>query len=265
MADNINSEKKEKLKTLEKDLDQIVAKHSQWVLTSSLSLEDMLIFHVLNEQGFVKKNPLAVVTLDTGMLPEETLLFIQKVEDRYGVHIQRIQPDKADVEAYVNEQGVHAFYESLELRHLCCSIRKTRPLEKALRGKDAWITGQRRQQSITRTSLSDYEYDDKKKRHKYNPLCFWSYEEVFSITQLLEIPYHPFYDQGYQSIGCGPCTRAVLAGESERSGRWWWELEEQKECGIHWANGQLTRTKKEEKETVERKNEYPPKQTEDIK
>jgi phosphoadenosine phosphosulfate reductase len=246
MSDKTIDTQQVKLDILRQSVDRIVSNHHNWVLTTSFSLEDMLLFHVLHDAGYLKKYPSAVWTLNTGMLPKETLFFIKLVEAHYGYSIQQIYPDSNEINQYVIKNGEYAFYESLELRHACCAIRKLTPLLKTLQEKlkgnnRAWITGQRRQQSVTRANLNLHEYDEKQAIHKYNPLYDWSYEEVWQMTEALKIPYHPLYDQGYQSIGCAPCTRAVQPGEDERSGRWWWELPEQKECGIHWSNGKLVR------------------------
>ena len=134
---------------------------------------------------------------------------------------------------YVNTHGLNAFYDSVELRQRCCGIRKVEPLRRALAGHSAWITGQRREQSATRAELPEAQWDDAFGLHKYNPLASWSTEEVWAVVRALDIPYNPLHDQGYPSIGCEPCTRAIRPGEDIRAGRWWWEQRSSLECGLH--------------------------------
>lgn len=142
-------------------------------------------------------------------------------------------PDAKDVEEMVNSKGVNLFYESVENRKLCCYIRKTKPLIRALEGLDAWVTGLRREQSVTRVNMQIVEWDAMHGLVKINPLLKWTAKEVEDFVRKENIPYHKLHDQGFPSIGCQPCTRAVKPGEDIRSGRWWWELPEQKECGLH--------------------------------
>ena len=182
----------------------------------------------------------SVVTLDTGRLPQATYDMIDQVRDRYTIEVQVVAPDAADLEYMVGRHGVNLFYESPENRRLCCDIRKSRPLARALQGYDAWVTGLRRQQAATRTQTAvvspDPEHDG---LTKIAPLAGWTKDQVWTYIREHELPYHALYDQGYTSIGCAPCTRATTAGEDERAGRWWWESEnEVKECGLHWSSKQ---------------------------
>jgi phosphoadenosine phosphosulfate reductase len=142
-------------------------------------------------------------------------------------------PHNEDVENMVNSKGVNLFYESVENRKLCCHVRKIVPLQRALQGKKAWITGLRRQQSVTRTDLQVVEWDETHQLFKINPLLDWTEEQLWAFIKEKNIPYNTLHDQGFPSIGCQPCTRAVQADEDLRAGRWWWELPESKECGLH--------------------------------
>ena len=176
-----------------------------------------------------------VITLDTGRLPQQTYDMIDRVRDRYGIEIHVVSPDAADLQAMVGSHGANLFLESVEMRRLCCDVRKSRPLARALAGYDAWVTGLRRQQAPTRAQTAvvapDQEHDG---LTKVAPLASWTKDQVWDYIRENDLPYHSLYDAGYTSIGCAPCTRATTAGEDERAGRWWWEQNEVKECGLHW-------------------------------
>lgn len=181
-----------------------------------------------------------VFTLDTGRLPQETHDMIDEVRSRYGVVVEVVLPDPADVAQMVALHGSNLFYKSVELRTLCCDVRKVRPLSRKLSELKAWATGLRRSQGASRADVRKAERVDG--RLKLNPLADWTREQVESYTRANQVPVHPLYARGYTSIGCGPCTRAVTAGEGERAGRWWWEEEAHKECGIHFSpDGKVTR------------------------
>jgi len=201
-------------------------------LASSLAAEDMLLTHAIYDGGLA----LEVFTLDTGRLHAETLGMLDAVRARYGRDITVCRPDAQAVQAHVQMHGAYAFYESVELRKACCQIRKVEPLKRALAGRGAWITGQRRAQAATRGELPEAEQDAVFGLYKYNPLADWSEEDVWHVIRALDIPYNPLHDQGYPSIGCDPCTRAVRPGEDVRAGRWWWESSDSKECGLHAGN-----------------------------
>ncbi len=177
-----------------------------------------------------------VLTLDTGRLPQETHDMIDRIRDRYHVAVDVIVPSTSDVHQLVLEHGTNPFYRSVELRRLCCDVRKSRTLAGALRGYDAWVTGVRRQQAVTRSETqvvaSDAEHPG---LTKIAPLATWSKDQVWDYIRRHDVPYHSLYDSGYTSIGCAPCTRATKPGEGERAGRWWWEADEVKECGLHWT------------------------------
>jgi thioredoxin-dependent adenylylsulfate APS reductase len=199
-------------------------------LASSFSAEDVVLIDML-----WRINPeVKVFTLDTGRLHQETYDLIDEIRQRYGVKVEVYYPDTSSVEKMVREHGVNLFYESVELRTLCCQIRKIKPLERALSGLDAWTTGLRREQSATRADIKKVEVDE---LHggiiKVNPLADWTYEQVWDYIKAKKVPYNKLYDKGYASIGCEPCTRPIKPGEDPRAGRWWWELGVHKECGIH--------------------------------
>ena len=178
---------------------------------------------------------LNVLTLDTGRLPAETHEMIARVRSRYAIDIQVITPTRVETDEMVAAHGPDLFYESVELRRLCCDVRKSRPLERALRGYDAWITGLRREQAATRAGTPVVAIDvDHGGITKVAPLATWSKALVWDYIREHELPYHALYDRGYTSIGCEPCTRATKEGEDARAGRWWWELGGVKECGLHW-------------------------------
>ena len=210
-------------------LKKIAEQFSPVALASSLQAEDMVLTHAIA----AGRLPIEVFVLDTGRLHAETLALIRVVESHFGLPVRVFSPDPAAVAQYVNTHGREAFYGSTELRRRCCEIRKVEPLGRALAGKRAWITGQRREQSLTRGSLPEQEFDLAHGLQKFNPLAAWSEAEVWQYLRVHQVPYNRLYDQGYRSIGCAPCTRPVLPGEDVRAGRWWWELAEQRECGLH--------------------------------
>lgn len=174
-----------------------------------------------------------VFTLDTGRLPEETYQMMETVRERYGVVVETASPDAAEVEAMIALHGPNLFYRAVSLRNLCCEIRKVRPLERKLQELDAWVTGLRRGQNESRTDIRKVERAGGKL--KLSPLADWSAEQVQVYIRQHDVPMHPLYKAGYRSIGCAPCTRAVQPGEDDRAGRWWWEQDAAKECGIHFT------------------------------
>jgi thioredoxin-dependent adenylylsulfate APS reductase len=183
------------------------------------------------------RSDVSVLTLDTGRLPQQTYEMIDRVRDRYRIDVQVVSPDSAELQEMVGAHGVNLFYKSPENRRLCCDVRKSRPLARALRGYDAWVTGVRRQQASTRAETPvvapDREHEG---LTKIAPLAAWSKDQVWAYIKDRDLPYHSLYDSGYTSIGCEPCTRATTPGEDERAGRWWWEsADEVKECGLHWS------------------------------
>jgi phosphoadenosine phosphosulfate reductase len=173
-------------------------------------------------------------TLDTGRLNQETYDCMDAIKERYGVQIEVFFPEAASVEKMVRENGLNCFYKSVDLRQLCCGVRKVEPLSRALKDLDAWMTGLRREQAVTRADARKIEVDkDHGNIVKINPLADWSYDDVWDYIRENNVPYNRLHKKGYPSIGCAPCTRAVKLGEDLRAGRWWWENPDTKECGLH--------------------------------
>jgi len=210
-------------------LDRVARDHAPAALASSFGAEDMVLIDLVALHTL----PIEILTLDTGRLPDETHLQMDRVRERYGLPIRVLHPDAAALDAFVAANGSNAFYRSVELRQACCAIRKSMPLAGALAGMSSWITGQRRAQSITRAELAIEEFDPERGVAKFNPLADWTEADVWDYLRANAVPYHPLHDRGYPSIGCAPCTRAIEAGEDLRAGRWWWEQPEHRECGLH--------------------------------
>ncbi len=204
--------------------------HPRIALAASFGAEDVVVIDML-----MKLNRKArVFTLDTGRLPYETYSLMEAIRERYGLAIEVYFPEAPAVEAMTREHGVNLFYRSIENRKLCCHVRKVEPLGRALAGLDAWITGLRRDQAVTRTGVRKVEVDAERGGIiKVNPLADWMSEQVWAYIRAHDVPYNALHDRGYPSIGCAPCTRAVAPGEDPRAGRWWWENPETKECGLH--------------------------------
>ncbi len=199
-------------------------------LASSFGLEDMVLIDMVSKL----KNKITIFTLDTGRLHEETYKTMQRVRDKYGLPVTVYFPRREDVEQLTNQKGFYSFRESLENRKECCYIRKVEPLQRALSSLDAWITGLRRDQSVTRTQIPKVIDDtDHPPLVKISPLADWSVEQVMEYIDKNKVPTNPLHKQNYPSIGCAPCTRPILPGEDIRAGRWWWENPEHKECGLH--------------------------------
>lgn len=220
-------------------LQKIADTYQPAALASSLAAEDM----VLTDLILRNRLNISIFTLQTGRLHAETLAVADRVREHYGYEITMMHPDPAAVEQYVSNHGLNAFYDSVELRKSCCHIRKVEPLNRALEGKQAWITGQRRAQAATRTELAEQEDDTARGMQKFNPLADWTEQDVWDYLRQHEVPYNALHDRGYPSIGCEPCTRAIQPGEDVRAGRWWWENPESKECGLHLVDGKLVRIK----------------------
>lgn len=197
---------------------------------SSFGAEDVVVIDLISKV----KPDLKIFTLDTGRLPEETYDVMDRIRERYKISILSYFPDKAAVEALEREKGFYSFRKSIENRKECCGIRKVEPLNRALNDLDAWITGLRREQAVTRTGLPKAEIDTAHRNMvKINPIADWTTDQVWDYIRKNNIPYNKLHDMNYPSIGCAPCTRAVKPGEDIRAGRWWWETPEQKECGLH--------------------------------
>jgi phosphoadenosine phosphosulfate reductase len=217
-------------------LDWVTARFGAgFAIATSFQKEGMVIIDMASRL----RRAVRVFTLDTGRLPAETYEMIETVGERYGIAVEIVRPDAAEVERMVSDHGRDLFYDSVASRQLCCEVRKVRPFERKLRELSAWAAGLRREQSETRSSVQKAEIVDGKLR--LNPLADWSAAEVEEYTRHHNVPVHPLYQRGYTSIGCAPCTRAIAPGESERSGRWWWEQDAKKECGIHFTPAGLAR------------------------
>lgn len=197
---------------------------------SSLGAEDQVLTHLI-----AKIDPtVRIFTLDTGRLFPEAYDLIERTNSRYKINMEVYFPDAQKVEKMVSEKGINLFYQSVANRKLCCQIRKIEPLRRALNGMKIWITGLRREQSQNRTTMQLVEVDDANQGIlKLNPLIDWTEAEVWNFIREHHVPYNKLHDHGFPSIGCQPCTRAVVPGEDFRAGRWWWEMEGKKECGLH--------------------------------
>lgn len=199
------------------------------VFTTSLGIEDQVITAAIGRNNL----SVDVATLQTGRLFNETVALIDKTEETYGILIKRFHPDQADVDAYAAQYGANGFYDSVEARHACCDARKLKPLARALEGASYWITGLRRGQSGNRAATPFAEADNERGLIKINPLADWDIDTIRTFVTANAIPVNPLHARGYPSIGCEPCTRAIKPGEPERAGRWWWENDEKRECGLH--------------------------------
>lgn len=199
------------------------------VLSTSLGLEDQ----VLTEMVMRQRRSTEVFTLDTGRLFPETYDLIARTNKQYGIRMKTYFPEPAKVEEMVANRGINLFYDSVENRKMCCGIRKVAQLPRAFQGKKAWICGLRKDQSVSRFFSEMVEWDENNQLVKINPLINWSEKEVWDYIKTNSIPYNVLHDNGFPSIGCEPCTRAIEPGEDIRSGRWWWEQEAHKECGLH--------------------------------
>lgn len=198
-------------------------------VSSSFGAEDMVLIDMLMRVDSGAR----IVTLDTGRLPQETYNVMDATREKYGATVEVFFPQAEAVQSMVGEHGLNLFYQSVELRKLCCGVRKMEPLKRALTGLDAWITGLRREQSVTRAAVHKVEWDESNALIKINPLADWTLDDAWKYIRDNNVPYNPLHDRGYPSVGCGPCTRAIQPGEDQRAGRWWWEHPETKECGLH--------------------------------
>jgi phosphoadenosine phosphosulfate reductase len=196
--------------------------------STSLGQEDQVITELIGSKNL----PIQIFSLDTGRLFPETLDLLARTEAKYQTRISLYYPETSSVENLVAEIGINGFYDSVENRKSCCYVRKVEPLRRALGGNDVWVTGLRAEQSANRSEMKRLEWDEANQILKYNPLLDWSFEELISYIETNKIPYNTLHDQGFISIGCAPCTRAISPGEDPRAGRWWWE-ESKKECGLH--------------------------------
>lgn len=225
----INEKLQLKIDAVKQLLEQIAADYSPAVLATSYGAEDMVLMDLIAK--FAPQ--IGIFTLDTGRLPKETYDLMQLVKKHYQLDVEVYYPDTLSIEQFVTNNGPNAFYDSVDLRKQCCGIRKVAPLKRALAGKKAWLTGMRRSQSVTRNELPVSEWDADHELQKFSPLTDWSNGEVWKYIRAFDVPFNELHNQGYASIGCAPCTRAITPGEDIRAGRWWWENPETKECGLH--------------------------------
>jgi phosphoadenosine phosphosulfate reductase len=203
--------------------------NDQVCFASSLGLEDQVLTDMIVASGY----KIRIFTLDTGRMFPETYSLLQRMREKYGNIIEVIFPDYTQVEEMVTEKGMNLFYESIESRKLCCHIRKTLPSKRVLNGMSAWITGLRRSQSASRQNIEVVEWDEENGLYKINPLFSWELADVWNYIRKNNVPYNSLHDKGFPTIGCQPCTRAIKEGDEIRSGRWWWEDTDKKECGLH--------------------------------
>lgn len=227
----INEEEIQKLSTLSLvDALQFITQKfgDSIVFSTSLGQEDQ----VITDAVFKNKLPIDVFTLDTGRLFYEHYELLAQNNSKYKIPIKVYFPESEDVEKYVNEKGINAFFHSVENRKECCFIRKVKPLNRALEGAKVWITGLRADQSENREQMAILEWDESRKLYKFNPLIHWTYQDVLDYLEREKVQDLSLHKKGFISIGCAPCTRAISEGENPRSGRWWWE-ESKKECGLH--------------------------------
>jgi phosphoadenosine phosphosulfate reductase len=237
ISDNFDDLVKTTIATLQRVADEF----SPAVFASSLAAEDQVLTDMILRNKLQDK--LSIFTLETGRLHAETLAVLDRIKETYDYDVTPYRPQPEAVEAYVKQNGLNAFYESVDMRKECCRIRKVEPLNRALKGNRSWITGQRRAQSTTRAALDVQEQDEAHDMIKFNPLADWSEEDVWHYIRSNNVPYNALHDRGFPSIGCEPCTRAIQPGEDVRAGRWWWENPESKECGLHVVDGKLIRIK----------------------
>ena len=210
-------------------LRSIASEHRPAVLANAFGPESMIMTDLIAKHDL----DIEIVSIDTGRLPEETHALAHSVHQRYGPVVHMVSPNASEITGWTSEHGQNGFYDAVELRHECCEIRKVKPLRRVLEGKNAWLTGLRKQQSKLRGDLTEQTWDDSYGLYKFNPMLDWTTDQVWAYIRDNRVPYNKLHDRGYASIGCAPCTRAISPGEDTRAGRWWWELDTAKECGIH--------------------------------
>ena len=218
----------------------------QVTFSSSFSMEDQVISYEILSAGL----PITIFTLDTGRLFEETYSVWSRTNEKYNTQIKGFFPDREALETFIDMKGPNSFYESVENRKACCYIRKVEPLKRALKGNSVWITGLRAEHSTDRKDLQPFEWDEGNQLFKYHPLLHWTTQEVKEYIHDNSIPFNSLQEKGFVSIGCSPCTRAIKTGEDFRAGRWWWEDNNQKECGLH------TQVNKQSDHSVEERDTF---------
>ena len=229
MSDELNK----KIEATVTVLRQAAREYAQVVFANSLGAEDMVLTDLIAKH----QTSIQMFSLDTGRLPKETYDLIDEVGQRYTIPLHVYFPDTKLVEEYVVQHGINGFYDSVEKRKGCCYARKVEPLRRALKGKEAWITGMRRDQAVTRGTLEISSFDADNGLQKFNPLLDWTNKDVWAYIRQYDVPYNKLHDEFYPSLGCAPCTRSITPGEDIRAGRWWWEDPQHKECGLHVNRG----------------------------
>lgn len=235
-------ELKEKVKDLNdlKFLEYILSFFGDTIeFASSFGIEDQVLTDLL-----LKIKPdMKIFTVDSGRLPQETYDVIEETRKKYSIDVEILFPDHNHIEEMVNNQGPNLFYENSENRKLCCSIRRVLPSQRKIESIDSWITGLRREQADTRSEIDRVDWDEANQNIKINPLAFWTLDMVWDYAKKHNVPYNKLHDKNFPSIGCICCTGPVKPGDHPRAGRWWWETDEVKECGIHLVDGQIKRLK----------------------
>ena len=231
----------EKVNAVLGELRSAVERFAPVVFASSMGAEDMLLMDIIYRHAI----DIEIFSIDTGRLPAETYALMADAENHYGRRASIYMPQAKSVEAFVGAHGINGFFDSIDARKACCQARKVEPLRRALAGKRAWVTGLRSSQSSTREAVVTSAFDDTNGLQKINPLALWSDADVWAYIHANDVPYNALHDQGFPSIGCAPCSRAIQPGEDIRAGRWWWENPETKECGLHMVDGRLQRIKLE--------------------
>ncbi len=224
--------------TWQERLGFIAKNYKNITFSTSFSIEDQIIC----DEIFKNELNIEVFAIDTGRLPSETYELWQEVLDKYQKKINVFYPDADKIADFVKNKGINSFYNNLDLRLECCHIRKVEPLKKALNGKEIWISGVRKEHNINRESKNLLEFDKSLNIIKFYPILDLNEDEIWKYIKKNNIPYNKLYDEGYKSIGCDPCSRAVKDGEDARSGRWWWESDNKQECGIHMVNGKFVKS-----------------------
>jgi len=227
LAKNLNE--KMSFLSFEKRLSLTISHFKTAIFTSSLGLEDqVLTFAITNNKLAIK-----IITLETGRLFPQTKQLIKDTKSHFQIQIEEFSPNKSELQTYIDEYQLNGFYESIEARKACCEVRKLVPLKQAIKNTDVWVTGLRGEQSNNRADLPFAQYNESFDIIKINPLADVKLEEIWQIIKQNNIPTNPLHQKGYPSIGCEPCTRAIKNGEDERAGRWWWEQDQNRECGLH--------------------------------
>ena len=229
MAQILNLELEAKAAQVREFLAAAVQQYGRVVYANSLGAEAMVLTDII----CTSVPQIDIVSIDTGRLHEESYELLAKLQRRYNNKIRVIYPDGEQVSELVTRQGINGFFESTEARSACCGVRKVVPFKKVVGGYDAWVTGVRREQSKTRAEGEAVEWDAQNGLHKISPLLDWTEEQIWAYIRARKLPFNSLHEKGYPSIGCAPCTRAIMPGEDHRAGRWWWEQPEQRECGLH--------------------------------